>query len=69
MSQQDNSRAAVERLVAELATTDDAAHADALANQIRLHAGLAGMNDEDIAKLAAPAAPAKSAKTAKAVEG
>lgn len=43
MSQQDNSRAAVERLVAELASTDDPAHAEALASQIRIHAELAGL--------------------------
>ena len=68
MSQQDNSRAAVERLLAELAATGDPVHAQALEAQIRLHAELAGMTAEDVAALASPAAkPAKQTKPA--VEG
>ncbi len=52
MSQQDTSRAAVKRLLTELATTDDPNHGAVLVSQIKLHAGLAGMTDEDVAKLA-----------------
>lgn len=68
MSQQDNSRAAVERLLAERAATGDPVHAQALEAQVRLHAELAGMTAEDVAALAPPAAkPAKQTKPA--VEG
>jgi hypothetical protein len=68
--QQDNSRAAVERLLAELATTDDPAHADGLANQVRLHAELAGLSPDEVAAMAAKVPPAKPAKAAaKAAEG
>jgi hypothetical protein len=67
VSQQDNSRAAVERLLGDLAATKDLAHATALASQIKLHAELAGLNDEDVAKLAEQVAgpPARQTKTAK----
>jgi hypothetical protein len=65
VSQQDISRATVERLLGELAETKDQAHAEALAGQVRLHAELAGLTDDDVAKLAATVAPPKSAKPAK----
>lgn len=69
MSQQDNSRAAVERLAAELAATDDPAHAEALASQIRLHAELASLGADEVTKLTAKATPAKPTKAPKAAEG
>jgi hypothetical protein len=56
VSQQDNSRAAVERLLAERATTEDPAHATALESQIRLHAELAGLEPEDLEAVARAAA-------------
>jgi len=69
-TQQEISTATVDRLLAELANTDDPAHADALMSQLRLHAELAGLSLEDVAKLAAAKSePVKTAKPAKAVEG
>jgi hypothetical protein len=56
VSQQDNSRAAVERLLAERAATEDPAHAAALEGQIRLHAELAGLGPEDLESVARAAA-------------
>lgn len=57
--QQEISRATVERLLVELAATADPAHAEAVAQQIRLHAELAGLDAEAVAKLATPAPKAK----------
>jgi len=76
VSQQDNSRAAVERLTAERAATIDPAHAAALESQIRLHSELAGLATggivegppiefEDPPALVVP----KSARGPKAAEG
>lgn len=65
MSQQDNSRAAVERLLAERAATGDPAHAAALEGQIRLHAELADLEPEDLESVARAAADKLKAKGAK----
>jgi hypothetical protein len=74
MSQQENSRAAVERLLTEFIATDDPAQADGLAGQIRIHAELAGLTAAEVAELGklaeAAAAPApEPVKAAKPVEG
>jgi hypothetical protein len=70
MSQQDTSRAAVERLAAELgAAGEDSAYREALTDQIRLHAELAGLSADELAALVNPPKPAKAAKAAKPVEG
>lgn len=69
-TQQEISAATVDRLLAELANTDDPAHADGLMSQLRLHAEMAGLSLEDVAKLAAAKTePAKPGKPAKATEG
>jgi hypothetical protein len=51
VSQERNSRAAVERLMVERAATADPAHAAALESQIDLHAALAGLSDDDLAAI------------------
>ncbi len=68
MSQQDNSRAAVERLAAELAATDDPAHAAALESQIRLHSELAGLATGGIVEDPPALVVPKQAKASKAAE-
>jgi hypothetical protein len=72
VSQQDISRATVERLLAERAATGDPAHAAALESQIRLHAEMAGLEPKDFEAVARAAADklkaeAKNAKPAKPV--
>lgn len=74
MSQQETSRAAVDRLLAELAATDDMAHGEATFSQIKMHAELADISPEELAeavkKLGPTTTPVKPAKAAKpAAEG